>query len=91
MAWPKPEYVGCYGFDRSLLPVIQRACDGGMVEWVDYSLGFLEGSRGVFKWADCTWQMDEMNEWVESVTLTEGTPDSESLTIALLKGKIEAS
>jgi hypothetical protein len=92
MAWPELEYVSCTGFDKALLPLIKRACDSGLVKWVAHSRGFLDGAEGTFEWSGCVWLMDEFNEWVTSITLKNGTqPDSESLTVALLGGKIESS
>ena len=86
MAWPVYRFVECKGFDRSLLPIIRRACDGGMIEWGPKASVVLNSASNTFTWAGCTWLMEEFNEWVERITLLDGIPDSIDLTAALLKG-----
>lgn len=87
--WPKDEYISCFGFEKKILPLLKRALDGEMVVW-GRSNGFAGAFSTEFEWAGCRWSVDELNEYITSFTLTKGIPDPESLTVALLGGKIES-
>lgn len=86
--WPKEEYITCRGFPKSYLPIVQQAIDGKMVEWVRSS-GFCASFTSTFKWAECEWELEELNEIVTGIKLIKGTIDPEVLTATVLKGKIE--
>lgn len=88
--WPKYEFISCYGFSKEILPLLKQAIDGKLVVW-GRSSGYCAAFTTEFEWAGCTWSVDELNEFITSFTLVKGTPDPESLTVALLGGKIESS
>jgi len=90
MTWSKNRYIRCQGFSEEFLPVIQQALDGKMVVW-GRSRGFCEAVTTAFTFAGCEWEIDELNEYVESIKLVSGEIDAEALTVAVLKGKIETS
>jgi hypothetical protein len=91
MAWPsKINHVVCYDFPRSILPIIKMAIDQEMIVWGKCDL-FMSYGTGQFTFADCLWELAEMNELVTSIRLLKGNPNSEDLTAAVLKGKIETS
>lgn len=87
MAWPELNRVSCQGFNRKILPIIAKAIDAEQVEWIKESCSmFAESFGGDFRYAGCIWHMEEFNEWVQSITLKEGTITDLDLTIAVLRG-----
>jgi hypothetical protein len=85
MAWPKLDRVVCHGFPKSYLTAIANAISDKKVKWGESSL-FASSGSAEFKWAGCTWQLNENFELVESISLLKGTPIAEDLTFAVLKG-----
>jgi hypothetical protein len=61
-----------------------RAVDANMVEWVGVGTGVMEIAH--FDWADCRWEIIEVNERVTNITLISGKPNAEDLTAAVLRG-----
>lgn len=92
MSWPREHEgkVKCIGFPNTWLPAIMLAVDNKQVVWGKSSL-FCQAGSAEFKWAGCTWVMEEMQECVTSIQLIKGKPVEEDLTAAVLKGKIETS
>ena len=90
MAWPKDRYIRCQGFSEEFLPAIKIALDGKMVVW-GRSRGFCAAFTTSFTFANCEWEIDELNEYVEGIKLVSGNIDAEALTAAVLTGKIETS
>jgi hypothetical protein len=86
MAWPeKLSHVKCVGFHDKFLPAIKIAIDQDMVEWGRASM-FAEACSAPFRWAGCEWEMHESSETIWLISLTKGTPSSEDLTAAILRG-----
>jgi hypothetical protein len=68
-----------------MLPVLKRAIDEDMVKWGKAKL-FIDLGTAPFEFAGCEWELTEMTEMVTSVSLLKGSPDSEDLTAAILRG-----
>ena len=66
------------------------AVDNELVKWEESRLYVSQGTY-CFRWANCSWEMIEMNEMVCSIELIKGKPTEQDLTFAMLKGKIESS
>jgi hypothetical protein len=92
MSWPTENEgkIRCIGFPEKYLPAIMNAVDNKIVKWGKSDL-FMSMGTAQFDWVDCTWELTEMQECVESIQLIKGKPTDEDLTAAVLKGKIEAS
>lgn len=87
--WPKPEYIYC-NFPRDLLEPIISAIKVGSVKW-GRSCGFGEAFTSTFYFAECEWEINEVNEIITSISLVNGVIDTEVLTVAILTGKIDNS
>jgi hypothetical protein len=86
MAWPKNlSNVECVGFPNKFLPAIKTAIDQDMVEWGKASL-FAGDCSAPFEWAGCKWELRESYETIYLISLLKGNPNSEDLTVAILKG-----
>lgn len=87
MSWPRKHEgkVRCIGFPEAWLQFIMRAVDNEEVIW-GKSTTFCQAGFAEFKWAGCTWGMEEIQERVTSICLINGKPTEEDLTAAVLRG-----
>ena len=89
--FPKPNFIHCEGFPRVLLSSIIFAIKNADVEWEVGSDIMGDRVIGRFAWYGCVWELEEVSEIVCRIQLISGSLDNEDLTVAILKGKIEAS
>ena len=73
------------GFPEKYLPVIKKAIEEKQVKWGKTRL-FITQCHAEFEWAGCTWELEEWQEMVSSITLISGQPNEEDLTVAVLRG-----
>jgi len=90
MTWPKDSHIACYGFSKDYLYAIKQAIDNKLVVW-GRSSGICGAISCEFTWAECKWEIEELNEYVTGFKLLEGEIDPETLTAALLGPIIETS
>lgn len=77
-------------FPKEWLPAVWGAIKRQEIVWGKDSL--IGGASSTeFKWANATWRYEELFERPMTIELVSGKPSDEDLTVAVLKGKIEAS
>lgn len=87
MAWPDKNEppVECIDFDSSYFPAIKQAVDAELVEWGETKI-YVGYGTGEFKWANCTWKIEEHYERVTTLQLVDGTPNREEMILSVLRG-----
>ncbi len=65
---------------------VKNAVENNHVRWIESSHSSFAGSSVArFKWAGCTWGLDEWYETVESITLLRGKISEQSIVFEKLK------
>lgn len=83
MAWPKVDKIACHGFSEKVLPYLIMAIDRYDAIW--------DPDTETYSWINCRWSVETISIYITSVWLVEGIIDSQDLTAAKLKYKIETS
>ena len=89
--FPKHNFIHCEGFPRALLSSIIFAIKNTNVKWENGSIIMSDRVIGRFAWYGCVWELEEISDIVCRIQLIRGSLDSEDLTAAVLKAKIESS
>lgn len=88
MAWPELSQVRCSGFPPTYLRAIVTAIESGVVQW-GTTVGGGESRYDRFSFAGSLWEMSEVFELVDQITLIERSPTLDDLLVAILRGKID--